>query len=72
MTLAREMTGRSYLRIARRFGKSDHTTVMHARRAVARRASRCPKYREDLDQLRLSLLTYKAQRAVTLMGGVGA
>lgn len=68
MALAREVTRRSTTQIASHFGKRCHTTVMHATRAVARRAARSPQFREDLDQLRLTLLTYRAQRAVFFMG----
>lgn len=45
MYLARELSGKSFPDIGRRFGNRDHTTVMHAVRAVEQRI------REDDDTL---------------------
>lgn len=46
MFLTREITGRSYPCIGRMFGGRDHSTVIHAVKAVGRRA-------EDADHLLL-------------------
>lgn len=55
MFLSREFTPKSLPDIGRRFGNRDHTTVMHALRAVAERASRDVAVRNDIEALREAL-----------------
>lgn len=43
MYLSRELTGRSYSEIAKKFGGRDHTTVLHACRAIPERMTGAPK-----------------------------
>lgn len=50
--LACELTFKSYSEIGRRFGGRDHTTVIHARKAVAKRIAKDPKVRLDIEILR--------------------
>lgn len=45
MAVAMEVTGRSSLFVARRFGHRDHTTLLHARRQVAARVAADPAQR---------------------------
>ncbi len=55
MYLARLLTPRSYPEIGRRFGNRDHTTVMHAVETIQRLTGLDPAFREDVEQLRLSI-----------------
>ena len=51
MYLARKTTGKSVECIGRCFGGLDHTSVIHAVRAVEGRMATVPYYREDIDAL---------------------
>lgn len=55
MFLTRELTGRSLPEIGRVFGGRDHSTVIHAIRAVKARMERDPALRADVDALRKAL-----------------
>jgi Bacterial dnaA protein helix-turn-helix len=56
MYLARELTGRSYPEIGRRFGGRDHTTVMHAwNKIAADLASSNPSCAADIEQIKAAL-----------------
>ena len=55
MFLAREMTGHSLPSIGRFFGNRDHTTVLHAVRAVKNRCAEDPYTELDLAVLREKL-----------------
>ncbi|MBC6444360.1 MAG: chromosomal replication initiator protein DnaA [Alphaproteobacteria bacterium GM202ARS2] len=55
MFLAKEMTTRSLPDIGRRFGKRDHTTVLHAIRKVEDLSRQDPSIREDIMILRRRL-----------------
>jgi len=63
MKLARELAGRSSPDIALHF-RRDHTTVLHAIRAVRAREANSDVIRGEMDNFRLTLLTYKFQREV--------
>jgi chromosomal replication initiator protein len=52
MMLSREFTPSSLANIARRFGGRDHTTVIHAKRAVEKRLDSDRQTREDLAAFR--------------------
>jgi chromosomal replication initiator protein len=52
MYLSREMTPRSLPEIGRRFGKRDHTTVIHAIRAVKNRIAEDRETELDVEVLR--------------------
>lgn len=52
MYLACELTPKSYPDIGRRFGNRDHTTVLHARKAVKKRMSADLELAEDVQALR--------------------
>ncbi len=55
MFLARELTGRSFPDLARRFGGLDHTTVLHGCRRIAHLVSQDPGVREEVEELRRQL-----------------
>jgi chromosomal replication initiator protein len=55
MYLARLLTPRSYPEIGRRFGNRDHTTVMHAVETIQRLTGLDPAFKEEVEQLRLSI-----------------
>jgi chromosomal replication initiation ATPase DnaA len=55
MFLCRELTGRSLPDIGRRFGGRDHSTVLHALRAVEKRRREDPELDADLRRLRARL-----------------
>lgn len=69
MTLARELTDQSFPAIARHFGITDHTTVVYAAQRVHEREEESHCVAATMEHFRLALLTFKAQQAVTLMGG---
>lgn len=52
MFFARKLTPMSYPEIGRRFGGRDHSTVIHAMRAVERRAAEDPYAEIELEALR--------------------
>lgn len=52
MYLARTMTPKSYPHIGRLFGNRDHTTVLHAVRAVEKRCANDVAYLHDVESLR--------------------
>lgn len=62
MTLAREITGHSLPAVGRMFGGRDHTTVIHALRAVRAREANSEAVRIDMENFRLTLLTWKYQK----------
>ena len=55
MFLACELTHKPYSEIGRRFGGRDHTTVIHARKVVARRIAQDPEIELDVEILREKL-----------------
>lgn len=55
MYLVRELTGHSLPNIGRHFGNRDHTTVIHAIKAVEERMASDPSYRADVEALRAAL-----------------
>lgn len=55
MYLARKLTEHSYPSIGRHFGDRDHTTVIHAVKAVEKRMAEDPIYRADVEALREAL-----------------
>ena len=59
MTLARDLTPCSYPEIAREFGKRDHTTIMHAVRAIEGLCERDAEFSAMVAELR-----ERAQRTV--------
>jgi hypothetical protein len=59
MMLARELTGASLPQIGMLFGR-DHTTCLHAGRRVRELASQSPAFAQDVEDVRLTLLTRKA------------
>lgn len=52
MFLARELTPKSLPDIGRRFGGRDHTTVMHAIRAVKARMAASPDYATEVAHIK--------------------
>jgi chromosomal replication initiator protein len=57
MYLSRELTRLSLPEIGRRFGDKDHTTVLHACRAIPGYAADDPELAEDIAALRDRLLS---------------
>lgn len=55
MYLAKEMTQRSLPEIGRKFGKRDHTTIMHGIRRIEELRQSDRQIAEDLDMLRRTL-----------------
>lgn len=55
MYLSREMLGKSYPDIARRFNKDDHTTILHACRSVKKRMAENGDYADRVASLRKTL-----------------
>lgn len=55
MSLTRELTGFSFQRIAKSFGRYDHTTVLHALAATIERVNADPELGERMDRIRLAL-----------------
>lgn len=55
MYLARNLTNHSLPSIGRHFGNRDHSTVIHACRAVEKRMASDPLYRADVEALREAL-----------------
>lgn len=55
MYLAKEITGKPLTLIGRSFGNRDHSTVIHAIRAVEKRMADDPIYRADVEALREAL-----------------
>lgn len=51
MYLARKLTGRSFPDIGSRFGKRDHTTVIHAVRRIEELASSSPAFASELREI---------------------
>jgi chromosomal replication initiator protein len=64
MTLAYELTDASLGAISTHFGGRDHSTVINARQRIAYLSDAIPPFGEDVEQLRLTLAVYKAQRAL--------
>lgn len=62
MALARELTPRSLSDIGVRFGNRDHTTVLHAIRAVARRVETDAEVRADRDAIAAAATLIDADR----------
>lgn len=52
MYLAKQLTARSLPEIGRKFGKRDHTTVLHAVRKITKEVEQDMRMREDVDELR--------------------
>jgi chromosomal replication initiator protein len=52
MYLARQLTTRSLPEIGRRFGKRDHTTVLHACRRVEALCGEDPLFKQEVDFLK--------------------
>ena len=63
MYLGRLLTPRSYPEIGRRFGNRDHTTVMHAVETIQRFTGTDPSFREEVEQLRLSIRNWPIEGA---------
>ena len=55
MFLSREITGRSYAVIARRFGRSDHTTARHAYYRTRRVIETNPEFARHVEAIRQEL-----------------
>ena len=55
MYLARELLGRSTPDIGRLFGGRDHTTVLHALKAVSKRAKKFPDMVETIEAFKAEL-----------------
>lgn len=55
MALARELTEASFPKVARYFGKGDHTTVVWAVRRVRERIAKNPEWLKHYEALRLQL-----------------
>jgi chromosomal replication initiator protein len=55
MWLAKRMTNRALPEIARRFGKKDHTTVIHAVKTVDALRNSDPEFAAKVDELRRSI-----------------
>lgn len=55
MYLARELLGRSTPDIGRLFGGRDHTTVIHALKAVSKRTRMYPDLLEEIEALKAEL-----------------
>jgi len=66
MTLARDLTGASAKLVGEQFGGRDHTTVLFAEHQVREREQDSMRIAMDMEGFRLALLTYAAQRKVTL------
>jgi chromosomal replication initiator protein len=62
MALAHEMTGQSYPCVGFHFGGRDHTTVISAKKRVRTLSRKSVRVAEDIENFRLTLLTYKAQQ----------
>jgi chromosomal replication initiator protein len=52
MYLSRQLTSRSLPEIGRRFGKRDHTTVLHACRRIEELCAEDPLFRQEVDFLK--------------------
>jgi chromosomal replication initiator protein len=52
MYLSRQLTSRSLPEIGRRFGKRDHTTVLHACRRIEELCAEDPVFRQEVDFLK--------------------
>ena len=65
MKLARELTDRSSKDVALHFHR-DHTTVLFAEQQVHDREQDSPRIAMQMEDFRLALLTYAAQRKVVL------
>jgi chromosomal replication initiator protein len=57
MYLSKQLTARSLPEIGRKFGGSDHTTVMHAVRKIEELKAADPSFAEDVDLLKRMLET---------------
>lgn len=68
MTLAREMTDASFPAIGRHFNIKDHTTALKGRQRIYELERENARVRSAMANFRIVLLTFKAQREVTLMG----
>lgn len=55
MYLCKELTGRSYPEIGRRFGGRDHTTAIHAVRKIAARCVSTPEFAGIVAELKAEL-----------------
>lgn len=56
MTLSRDLTNLSTVHIGRLFGGRDHTTVLHACKAIERRNATNEYDKRDFDELRAELI----------------
>lgn len=56
MLLARELSGRSFPEIARRFGDRDHTTVIHGCKKIRLQSETDPLIAAQLEELRRSIM----------------
>jgi chromosomal replication initiator protein len=63
MFLGRLLTPRSYPEIGRRFGNRDHTTVMHAVETIQRLTAMDPAFKDEVEQLRLSIRNWPVETA---------
>lgn len=59
MFLAREMTGASMTAIGDAFGGRDHTTVMHAHKAISRRMEADMDFESDVDACQIEAMRDK-------------
>ena len=55
MLVARDLTGRSYPEIARRFGSRDHTTVIHGCEKIRRLSEADPEVAAEIEALKQSI-----------------
>lgn len=55
MYLTREITKRSYPKIAKVFGRRDHTSIIHACEKTAERMAHDPAYAARVEKLRAAL-----------------
>jgi chromosomal replication initiator protein len=64
MYLSRRLTNRSLPDIARRFGKKDHTTVIHAVKTVEALSNSDPEFARNLETIRLSIRNWPSEPPV--------
>lgn len=65
MFLARELTANSLPAIGSRFGRHDHTTVMHAIKRVTKLQNINPDFKLQVDAVRDSIIAYAAKRGAS-------
>lgn len=61
IVVALEITGRSLPTVARCFGGRDHTTILHARRAVERRSARDLAHAELVERVKAAAIEEASQ-----------